>query len=104
MLVSLALAAMVVALLMPVVIRFGLIGVLVFLASFQVLGAVLFVALQIFGVRAAGRVFGAAEHGIQAWHAALARPLPILETGVIVGISVWLSFRLSVFLAERRDL
>jgi hypothetical protein len=55
-------------------------------------------------VRSAGQVFGAAERGVQAWHAALARPLPLLETAVIVVISVWLSFRLSAFLAERRDL
>jgi hypothetical protein len=103
-LLSLALAAMVVSLLMPVVIRFGLAGVLVFLAAFQAAGAVLFAAFQMFGVRAAGRVFGAAERGVQAWHAALARPLPLLETAVIVAVSVWLSFRLSVFLVERRDL
>jgi hypothetical protein len=103
-LVSLALAAAVVALLMPVVIRFGLVGVLGFLASFQVLGAVLFVVFKVFGVRSAGRIFGAAEHGVQAWHAALGRPLPILETAIVVGLAVWLSFRLSVYLAERRDL
>jgi ABC-type transport system involved in multi-copper enzyme maturation permease subunit len=103
-LVSFSLAAMVVALLMPVVVRFGLLGVLVFLASFQVLGAVLFIALRLFGVRSAGRVFGAAERGIQAWHAALARPVPVLETAIVVAAGVWLSFRLSVFLAERQDL
>jgi len=103
-LVSLAIATMAVALVLPIVERFGLVGVLVFLASFQVLGALLFIALQLFGFRAAGRVFGAAERGIQAWHAALARPLPVLETAIVVGVTVWLSFRLSVFLAERRDL
>jgi hypothetical protein len=65
---------------------------------------VLFVALQVFGVRSAGRVFGAAERGMQAWHAALSRPVPIFETAIVVGLGVWLSFRLSVFLAERRDL
>lgn len=103
-LVSLALSAFTVALLMPVVIRFGLVGILVFLAGFQVLGAVLFAAFEFFGVRAAGRIFAAAEHGIQTWHAALGRPLPIIETAIAVCISVWVSFRLSVFLAERRDL
>ena len=103
-LVSLAFATMAIAVIMPIVLRFGLVGALAFIAAFQVLGAVLFAAFEFFGLRWAGRVFGAAERGMQAWHAALGRPIPVLETAIVVGLSVWLSFRLSVFLAERRDL
>ncbi len=103
-LVSLALAALFVAVVMPIVIRFGIVGVVVFLAVFQVAGAVLFLLLRYFGMRGASHILGAAERGIQTWHAALARPLPLLATAVVVILAVWLSLRLSVFLAERRDL
>ena len=104
-LLTVTLASMVIALLMPLVIRFGLLGVVVFLGAFQVLGVVLFVAADYFAARSGVRhVFGAVERGIVSLHAGLGQPGPIVETAVIVGISTWLSFRLSVFLAERRDL
>jgi hypothetical protein len=104
-LLTLTLAGMAIALIMPLVIRFGLLGVVVFLAAFQVLGVALFVAADFFGARSGSRLFfGAVERGIAALHAGLGQPGPIVETAVVVGISVWLSFRLSVFLAERRDL
>ncbi len=103
-LVSLGIAAIVVAVLMPVLVRFGLVGMLVFLVSFQVLGAVLFILLRLFGVRAAHHVFAALEGGIHSWHAALARPLPVIVSVLAVTLCTWVSFRLSVFLAERQDL
>jgi len=104
-LLTLTLAGMAIALIMPLVIRFGLLGVVVFLAAFQVVGVVLFVAADFFGARSGSRLFfGTVERGIAALHAGLGQPGPIVETAVVVGISVWLSFRLSVFLAERRDL
>lgn len=103
-LVSLGIAAIVVAVLMPVLVRFGLVGMLVFLVSFQVLGAVLFILLRLFGVRAAHQVFAGLEGAIQSWHAALARPLPVITSVLVLTLCTWLSFRLSVYLAERQDL
>lgn len=104
-LLTLTLATMAVALLMPVVIRFGLIGVLIFLGSLQVLGVVLFVALEFFGARSAVHgIFGAIERGVIALHAGLGQPATIAEAAMIAGVSIWLSFRLSVVLAMRRDL
>lgn len=104
-LLTLTLASMAVALLMPVVLRFGLLGVLIFLGTFQVLGIVLFVALELFGARSAVHgIFGAIERGVIALHAGLGRPATILEAAAVVAVSIWLSFRLSVLLAARRDL
>jgi len=104
-LLAVTLASMAIALLMPVVLRFGLVGVLVFLGAFQVVGVVLFVALEFFGIRSGARLFfGTIERGVVALYSGLGQAGPIVETAVIVGISVWLSFRLSVVLAERREL
>jgi len=104
-LLTVTLASMIIALLMPVVLRFGLLGVVVFLGAFQVVGVVLFVALEFFGIRSGARLFfGTIERGVVALYSGLGQAGPIVETAVIVSISVWLSFRLSVVLAERRDL
>jgi len=104
-LLTVTLASMIIALLMPVVLRFGILGVLVFLGAFQVVGIVLFVALEFFGKRSGARLFfGTIERGVVALHSGLGQAGPIVETALIVSLSVWLSFRLSVVLAERRDL
>lgn len=103
-LLTLTLASTAIALLMPVVIRYGLLGVIVFLGAFQLLGVGVMVAFEFFGSRSAVGVFGAIERRIAALHQGLNQPVVILETAAVVAIATWLSFRLSVFLAERRDL
>jgi hypothetical protein len=103
-LLTLTLASTAIALLMPVVIRYGLLGVMVFLGAFQVLGVAVMVAFEFFGSRSAVGVFSAIERRIAALHQGLNQPVVILETAAVVAIATWLSFRLSVFLAERRDL
>jgi ABC-type transport system involved in multi-copper enzyme maturation permease subunit len=104
-LLTATLASTAIALLMPVVLRFGLLGVLVFLGAFQVVGVVLFVAADFFAARSGARLFfGTIERGVVALYSGLGQAGPIVETALIVSLSVWLSFRLSVFLAERRDL
>ena len=103
-LLTLTLAGMAIALLMPVVIRFGLLGVMVFLGAFQVLGVAGLVAFEFLGLRSAIGVFSAIERGIAALHRGLNQPAVILETAAVVALATWLSFRLSIFLAERRDL
>jgi hypothetical protein len=103
-LLTLTLASMAIALLMPVVIRYGLLGVIVFLGVFQVLGVGVMVAFDFFGSRSGVRVFSAIERGIVALYRGLGQPVVILETAAVVALAIWLSFRLSVFFAWRRDL
>lgn len=103
-LLTLTLAGMAIALMMPVVIRFGLLGVIVFLGAFQVLGVAVMVAFDFFGSRSAVGVFKVIERSILALYQGLNQPVVILETAAVVALATWLSFRLSVFLAERRDL
>jgi ABC-type transport system involved in multi-copper enzyme maturation permease subunit len=103
-LLTVTLASMAIALLMPVVIRHGLLGVMVFLGAFQLLGVVVMVAFEFFGSRSAVGVFSAIERRITALHQGLNQPVVILETAAVVALATWLSYRLSVFFAERRDL
>jgi ABC-type transport system involved in multi-copper enzyme maturation permease subunit len=103
-LLTLTLAGAAIAVMMPLVLRFGLLGVMVFLGALQVLGVAVMVAFEFFGMRAAVGVFRAVERGIVALHRSLDQPAVILETAAAVALATWLSFRLSVFLAERREL
>ena len=103
-LLTLTLASLAIALMMPLVTRFGLLGVIVFLGAFQVLGVTVMVAFEFFGSRSAVGIFSVIERSIAALHRGLNQPVVILETAAVVAAATWLSFRLSVFLAERRDL
>ena len=103
-LLTLTLASAAIAVMMPLVTRFGILGVVVFLGAFQVLGVAVMVAFEFFGRRSAVGVFSAIERGISALHRGLDQPAVILETAAVVALATWLSFRLSAFLAERRDL
>ena len=103
-LLTLTLASVAIALMMPLVTRFGLLGVIVFLGAFQVLGVTVMVAFEFFGSRSAVGIFSVIERSIAALHRGLNQPVVILETAAVVALATWLSFRLSVFLAERRDL
>jgi len=103
-LLTLTLASMAIALMMPVVIRFGIFGVVLLLGAFQLLGVAVLVAFEFLGSRSAVGVFSVVERSIAALHQGLNQPVVILETAAVVAAATWLSFRLSVFLAERRDL
>ena len=103
-LLTLTLASMAIALLMPVVIRYGLLGVMVFLGAFQVLGVGVMVAFEFFGSRSSVGVFSAVERGIVALYRGLDQPVVILQTAAVVALATWLSFRLSVYFAWRREL
>jgi len=103
-LLTLTLASVAIALMMPLVTRFGLLGVIAFLGAFQVLGVTVMVAFEFFGSRSAVGIFSVIERSIAALHRGLNQPVVILETAAVVALATWLSFRLSVFLAERRDL
>jgi hypothetical protein len=102
-LLTLVLASGAIAVLMPIVIRFGLVGVVAFLAVFQVLGIGLMVAFEFFGSRSGLSVFSGIERGIVALHRGLDQPAVILQTLAVVGLAVWASYRVSAYLAERRE-
>jgi len=94
-----------VALLMPLAIRFGLLGVIGFFAVLQVAGIVLLVLPGALGMKDVLKgIFRAAERGFISLHASLNQPGPILQAAVVVAIVVWMSYQLSVFLVERQDL
>ena len=103
-LLTLTLASVAIALMMPLVTRFGLLGVIAFLGAFQVLGVTVMVAFEFFGSRSAVGLFSVVERSIAALHRGLNQPVVILETAAVVALATWLSFRLSVVLAQRRDL
>lgn len=103
-LLTLTLASAAIAVLMPVVVRFGLMGVLIFLGVFQVMGIAVAVAFDLFRSTLGQGAFTAIERGVVGLHRSLDQPAVILQTAAVVVAAVWLSFRLSVFLAERREL
>ena len=103
-LLTLTLASGAIAVLMPVVVRFGLVGVVVFLGIFQLLGVALMLTFEFFRTTLGRGIFMAIEGGIVGLHRSLDQPAVILQTTAALGAAVWLSFRLSVFLAERKEL
>ena len=92
-------------LLLPLALRFGLMGVVGFFAVLQVAGVGLFVLSSAFGLRGPLRaVFGGVESGILAIHARLADPAGALLALGAVAAALWVSYRASVWLVARRDL
>ena len=94
-----------VAVLMPLAIRFGMLGLIGFFAALQVAGVGLLILPAALGMKdVLNGLFRAAERGFISLHGSLDQPGPILETAVIVAVAVWMSFHVSVFLVERQDL
>lgn len=92
-------------LLLPLALRFGLMGVVGFFAVLQVAGIGLFVLSSVFGLRGPLRaVFGGLESGIVAIHGRLADPAGAALTLGAVAAALWVSYRASVWLVARRDL
>ena len=92
-------------LLLPLALRFGLMGVVGFFAVLQVAGVGLFVLSSAFGLRGPMRaVFGGVESGILALHARLADPVGAALALAAVAAAAWVSYRASVWLVARRDL
>jgi hypothetical protein len=105
MLLGAAVAGVSVAMLMPLAIRFGLVGLVGFFAALQVAGIALLVLPGALGMKDVLRgIFRAAERGLVGLHGALDQPGTILQTAAVVAIAVWASFRVSVLLVERQDL
>ena len=104
-LLGVTVASVSVAALMPLVVRYGLVGLIGFFAALQVVGIALLLLPAALGTKEVLRgIFRAGERGFISLHASLGQPAGILQTAAIVAVAVWLSFRLSVFLVERQDL
>lgn len=104
-LLGVTVASVSVAVLMPLVIRYGLVGLIGFFAALQVAGIALLVLPAALGTKEMLKgIFRAGERGFVSLHASLDQPAGILQTSAIVAVAVWMSFRLSVFLVERQDL
>jgi hypothetical protein len=94
-----------VAWLLPMALRFGLAGVVVFFGVLQVLGVGLYFLSSAFGYRQPMRaVFGGAESGLLALHARLSDPTVAAPVLLLVGALIWASYRTAVWTAGRRDL
>jgi len=104
-LLGLTVAGVSVALLMPLALRFGLLGLIGFFAVLQVGGVALLLLPEAFGMKQVLRdAFRSAERGFIGLYASLDQPGSILQAAVIVALAMWVSYRLSVFLVERQDL
>lgn len=94
-----------IAVLLPMALRFGLVGVVAFFAVLQVAGVVLFFIASTFGLRQPMRlVFGGLESGLRALHASFAGAGASALALAVLGGVLWMSYRLSVWLTTRRDL
>lgn len=105
MLFSLVAVSLTIALGMPLVLRFGVMGLFAGLASLQLLGLLTFalgaVVGRTFGMR---RVLEALEQVIVTTHQNLGGAAYAIELLAAVALVTWLSLRLSVWLLERQDL
>ena len=89
---------------MPFVLRFGVMGLFVGLGSLQLIGLLTFVLGALIGSAfALRRVFRACETIIVTTHLRLGSGAYAIELLAAVALFTWVSFRLSVWLIERRD-
>lgn len=101
---------LVIALMQPFTIRFGMLGVMIFLIGAQVLGAVLFAVVV--GLNRSG---GGGRDPIRLGFSMIGAPVVAVQQAVppavfvllvlaALGLLNWLGYRLSLFLFRRRDL
>ena len=94
-----------IAVLLPMALRFGLVGVVAFFAVLQVAGVGLFFIASMFGLRQPMRlVFGSLDSGLHALHASFADPGASALALIVLAGALWVSYRLSIWLTTRRDL
>jgi hypothetical protein len=104
MLFSLVAVSLTIAVGMPFVLRFGVTGLFVGLGSLQLIGVLTFVLGAVVGSAfAMRRVFQACERIIVTTHQNLGSAAYAVELLLAVALVTWVSFRLSVWLIERRD-
>jgi hypothetical protein len=89
---------------MPFVLRFGVMGLFVGLGSLQIAGLLAFVLAVVVGSALSIKpVLYACERIIRQTHESLGSAAYAVELLLAVAVLTWLSFRLSVWLIERRD-
>lgn len=104
-LLGLAVAAVATAVLMPVTVRFGLVGLIGFFGVLQVTGVGLLLLPARFGGKAALRgAFRATERFFIDLHGSLDAPGTILQVAVVAALAVWMSYRAAVALVDRQEL
>ena len=78
--------------------------VMVFMLVLQLAGVAAFALTLWFGRQGGLRpMFKAIERALIGLHQGLTTPIVTLETALVVTVGIWLSYRLSVVMAERRD-
>lgn len=103
-LLAYGLAFLVLALMFPLTLRLGAMGLIILLAAFQVLGAVLLTLAQLTRSNADQRIVGALVRFFTETAATLGTPAFQLVILVVLSLVLALSYRLSVFLFERKEL
>jgi hypothetical protein len=104
-LIALTVLALSLALLLPFTIRFGLIGILVALVAFQVLGLVVLFVANRFGITAGVRkTIGAAAAVVSEFHASLGDAGFFIAVLVLLTALLALSVRVSTILFEGKEL
>ena len=94
-----------IAVLLPMALRFGLVGVVACLAVLQLLGIGVFIIASLFGLRQPMQlVFGGAARGLRALHASFADAGAVASALAVLAAVLWVSYRLSIWLTTRRDL
>jgi hypothetical protein len=94
-----------IAVLLPMALRFGLVGVVGCLAVLQLLGIGVFIIASLFGLRQPMQlVFGSAARGLRALHASFADAGAVASALAVMAGVMWVSYRLSIWLTTRRDL
>jgi hypothetical protein len=102
--VALSVGVLGTAILFPLVIRLGLIGVVAFLGVIQVFGLATFLVMDLFGATGATRaVFGSIEETVRALYRHLGDSGFAVTWAIALAIVTFASYRASVFLYERRD-
>ncbi len=103
-LLAYSLALLVLALMFPLTLRLGAMGLIVLLAGFQVLGVVLLTLTQLTHSDADKRILGAIVRFFANTAATLGSPGFHLAVVAVLAVVLALSYRLSVFLFEREEL
>jgi hypothetical protein len=94
-----------IAVLLPMALRFGLVGVVACLAVLQLLGIGVFIIASLFGLRQPMQLaFGGAARGLRALHASFADAGAVASALAVLAAVLWVSYRLSIWLTTRRDL
>ena len=104
-LIALTVLALSLALLLPFTIRFGLIGILVALVAFQVLGLAVLALANRFGIAAdVRRIAGAAAALVSGFHASLGGIGFFIGVLALLAAVLALSVQVSTILFERKEL